>query len=412
MPREPVADHAVGDVESVTLGASVEQSRARRGPVEVGLDLEQQATLAESRIRQDRDQAHRPLGASFVEELRQLRHLGVATHHADRRRGAVARGLGTARRHAKGTRLGALDQVGRDRLVDPLQRERRLRLDIEQAPHVAIGIATDAHAARRRGLLHVRGDLHRQAADPALRVEAAAEQPAAGMHADAHVEAVVAVEPADRCALCAAFLDQCQPRVHRAFRVVFAREVRAEDGEQAVTRVLQDTAAMHRDDVRAALERAVHQRVDLLGIEVLAQGGGSDHVEEENRDLPQRLDGRVVHGRGDGCKSGDQRRDGQIDHRVARRLTRGDEGRDRGLDLLLLGGHRARISTMHCTPTPMKKPARGRPRDCSGGAQALRRRPAKAAITSPNPSNATVSGSGTATTTSGDAAALTITLSR
>ena len=59
----------------------------------------------------------------------------------------------------------------------------------------------------------------------------------------------------------------------------------AECGQHAVAGVLQHAAVVRLHDRGEALERAVHHRVDLLGVETLAHGRGADHVDEQHGDL-------------------------------------------------------------------------------------------------------------------------------
>jgi len=64
--------------------------------------------------------------------------------------------------------------------------------------------------------------------------------------------------------------------------------------QQVVARVLQRAAAVRFGEGRAARQRAVERGLDVFRVEVLAQRGGADDVEEQYADLPQRL----VEGRG------------------------------------------------------------------------------------------------------------------
>ena len=115
-------------------------------------------------------------------------------------------------------------------------------------------------APARRGLLHARGDVDGDAADAAFGIDAAAEQHAAGVDADADVEAVVAVLALHFGAERAASREQGQAAAHGALGIVFARFVGAEDGQQVVAGVLQHLAAVGLDDGGAARQRAVHHR--------------------------------------------------------------------------------------------------------------------------------------------------------
>ena len=159
------------------------------------------------------------------------------------------------------------------------------RPDLEPAAYLSPGLAADAQAAGRRGLLHASRDVHRDAADAALGVDAAAEQHTAGVDADAHVEAGVAVPPQHLRPFAPALLEQGEAGEHRPFRVVLLGALGAEHRQQAVAGVLQDLAAVGRDDRGAAGEQAVDHRLQVLGIELAGERGRADDVEEQHADM-------------------------------------------------------------------------------------------------------------------------------
>ena len=212
-----------------------------------------------------------------------MRKFGVAPDH---RRGQA---LDAAPREAESARLRAVHEVGDDGHVMALHLQRRLGLHVEHAAHVQVGGVADAQAASRRALLHPRGDVDGAATDRAAFVNPAAEQHAAGVDADAHVEAGVAEAALHRLALGPAFGQQRQAGVHGALRVVFVRAAGAEGREQAVARVLQHLAVVALHQRRAGGQQAVHDVVNVFGVEVLAERGGADHVEEEHGDLLEQL---------------------------------------------------------------------------------------------------------------------------
>ena len=88
---------------------------------------------------------------------------------------------------------GALHEIGDDRRIDALDRDRRLRLDVEGAAHLGQVSWLMRSAAGRRRLLHARGDVDGDAADAGVAIDAASEQHAAGVHAHPHGEGVVAI---------------------------------------------------------------------------------------------------------------------------------------------------------------------------------------------------------------------------
>ena len=227
--------------------------------------------------------AKRAVDEQPLEGVLQRFELGIAADHPGRD------ALDAAAAEPKAARLRAQHEVALDEAVDALDRERLLRLDLEQAAHLRVGVVADAQRAGRRGLLHARGDVDRDAADAAVGIDPAAEQHAAGVDADAHVEAVVAVRAPDLGAERPAELEQREAAAHGALGVVLARFVGTERGQDVVAGVLQHLAGVGLDHGRAARQRVVHHRADRLGIEALGQQGRADHVHEEDADLAQRL---------------------------------------------------------------------------------------------------------------------------
>ena len=197
------------------------------------------------------------------------RELGVAPDHPR------LDALDAARGDAEGARLREAHEVRDDGLVHALHDERLLRFDGEHAAHVAISVVADAQAAGRRRLLHARRDVDRLPADALLGVDSAAEQHAAGVDADAHVEAVVTVLAAHELALLPSRGEQRQAGAHRALGIVLPRLDGAEHGQHAVAGVIQHLAAVLRDDGGELRERAVHHRARRLRVELLARASSS-----------------------------------------------------------------------------------------------------------------------------------------
>ena len=229
------------------------------------------------------------------------------------------------------------------RCIHTLDGQRRLRLDLEQATHLGVGVVADSQRAGRRGLLQTRGDVDRDAADAAVSVHPAAQQHGAGVDAHAHVEASVAVRGQHFCTQHAAEFEQRQPAVHGAFGIVFTRLVGTEGGQDAVTGVLQDLATVGLHHRRAARQRVVHHRAGGFGVEVLGQRGRAHHVEEQDADLFECL--RGFGGRHGGasqqCEPGLQRCQRGVDHGAAKQRTLCVQGSDARFQFLLFRRHRA-----------------------------------------------------------------------
>ena len=201
----------------------------------------------------------------------------------------------------------------------------------------------DAQGAGRRGLLHARGDVHRDAANAAFGIHAAAEQHAAGVDADADVEGVVTVRSPHFGAEHLAELEQGQAAAHGTLGIVFAGFVGAEHGQDVVAGVLQHLAGVRLDDGRPARQGVVHDGADRLGVEVLRERGRADHVQEQDADLPEGLcrHRTALQSRGQRRELGARSRQQRFDHRISQHRPLTFQGGDRGFELLLLR-HRRR----------------------------------------------------------------------
>ena len=275
-PGEQVAQEAVRNVVAVGLRPALEEAHRLALQLEPVRELEAEPALADAGLADDRHLPQALLLARALERFADPRQLGVAADHL--RVDALEAAVG----HAKRARLGARDEVAARRVGDALDLDRRLRLDVEDAAHVPVGLVADPQRAGGRGLLHARGDVDGDAADASFGVDAAAEQHRAGVDADAQVEAVEAEASTkaggERCGLG----DDRQAGADRALGVVLERLVGAEHGEQAVAGVLQHATVMRANDCGQPLERAVHDRVDVFGIEPLAELRRADDVHEEH----------------------------------------------------------------------------------------------------------------------------------
>ena len=352
-PREDVAQQAVGlalRLRRRTAAKHAERFGACAGP---GLELVQQPALADTGLGHDSARCEPAAHEQLLERMLQRGEFGATPDHAR------FDALDAARRNAERARPHAAHQVGHDGFVAALHQHRRLWLQVEQATHLAVSVVADAQGAGRRRLLHARGHVDGHAADRAFVVHAAAEQHAAGVDAQAHVEAVVAVPQRHQAALAPAFVEQGQAGAHCALGVVFVRLRGAEHGQQAVARVLEHLAVVGLDDDRARRERSVHHGVDVFRVEVLAECGGADDVEEQHRHLPQGLPGRS--GRRAGglqpVQRGQalaQRSDHGINRRVAQQRALGFQRGDGAGELLKFGGQKNPPAHLHahCAAPP------------------------------------------------------------
>ena len=166
-------------------------------------------------------------------------------------------------------------------------------------------------------------------------------------------------------------------RARRARRRPRCAGLGAEGGQHAVAGVLQHAAAVGLRHGGEARERAVHHRVDRLGVELLAHGGGADHVDEQHRHLLQLLCAAAAGGAA-ARPARAQRRQRGVDHRVAeQRALRFERGDRRG-----------QLLRAACSWTAFRRPVAVKPRAAASHSNLVARLPtAGAAVASPTSSS-------------------------
>ena len=262
-PGDDLAQQSVGLALGLRSRPAVQDLPADGFEVGRARHFIEQPALADARLGNDSDDGEPAFGGDLAEDREDRFELGVAADHARRH------ALDAARRGARAARHGALYQPAADRRVHALDGHRFLGDDLEPVAHQGMGVVADAQGPGGRGLLHPRRDVDRQATNAAFAVDAAAEQDAAGVDADTHPEAGVAMSRLHLLADGPALGQQGEAAVHRALGIVFAHFVGAEGGEQVVAGVLQHPAAVRLDDGAEARQRAVDDGMDLFRVEVL-----------------------------------------------------------------------------------------------------------------------------------------------
>ena len=248
---------------------------------QVVLKFLQQPALAQPRIGHQRQATRLARGSHGFQRV--VQH-GQFCSAADQR---GFQPFDAARLQHKGARLGALHQPAGDGRVMAFDGDGRLRFGIKEAPHLGPGVLADAQAPGGRCLFHARGDVDGQAAQAVVVIDAATAQHRPGVDADAGVEAVAAVLLQHGFAAHCGLLQQCQAAAHRALGVVFAGAVGAESRQQVVAGVLQHLATMVQDDGGERGQRAIDHDLDVFRVEVLAELGRTDDVQEHHADLAQ-----------------------------------------------------------------------------------------------------------------------------
>ena len=183
---EDVVEQRIGQARAGVGSPSAEPPHLLRDVVEPLVEVRQEAGLTDAGIADDGHHLPLPLLGDFVEAILQLAQLEVAPDRArvDPHHAAPSVDVET-------TGPFALDQVGIDRLVDPLQLQSGLVLGIERATHEPVGVGRDEDAAPRRGALQAGSPIDDLSDDHELLARAVAERARhhlAGVDADAHLE--------------------------------------------------------------------------------------------------------------------------------------------------------------------------------------------------------------------------------
>ena len=80
---------------------------------------------------------------------------------------------------------------------------------------------------------------------------------------------------------------QFQASPHRALGIVFPRAPSAKDGQDAVARILEDPPTLLFDDFRGAGQESIQNVTESFRVQMLAEFGRPDNVEEAHRRLFQ-----------------------------------------------------------------------------------------------------------------------------
>ena len=102
------------------------------------LELGEQPALAEPGLADDRERARLALDAGGSERGADDLELGFAADHLR------VHALDAATRDAERARLGTLDEIAAQRLLDALDLDQHRLAELEQAAHVPIGVVADA----------------------------------------------------------------------------------------------------------------------------------------------------------------------------------------------------------------------------------------------------------------------------
>ena len=242
--------------------------------------------------------------------------------------------LGTvraARAAIEGARLGAQDDVAANGIGNALDGEWRLFRHIEQASDMAVRGVTDPESSNRSGLLEACGDVDRNATNAAIGIDTSAQQHRSSVDADTHVEVPAPVAFSHLLLESVRFVEYVESRAHRTLGIVFTRLEKTKNRQQAIAGVLQNPPPPRLDERGEAPECAVHDGLDILWIELLADRGGSHHIGEQNRHRPQLWSGRVDSGQ-PGAQCGER----GVDYGIAEDSALSLQGGDAAFELFTL----------------------------------------------------------------------------
>jgi hypothetical protein len=148
--------------------------------------------------------------------------------------------------------------------------------------HLAERLVADAQAPGRCALLHARGQVHARPGQVERAGGADANERRSGVQAGPHVERAERIAASQRIRPGTGVVQDREAREHPGLDVVLACRLAAEDGQQAVARVLHDPAAVsaHRrgETAEGGREHVVHR----LRIEPLAHRRRTDGVDEQD----------------------------------------------------------------------------------------------------------------------------------
>jgi hypothetical protein len=270
------------------------------------LELPQESRLAHAGLADQRDHVRPALTDDALEQRLQRADLVVAS---DERRLARRRG---AARGVLRDRPKCLP--GRHRLGLALELERLELLVADGVRRGARGGLADRDASGPRGALEAGGDVHGVANDR-VGVADRAGQDLAGVDADAKVEVDAVGE---------SLVDLLHRVLHaeggpdRTFGIVLMGHGRAEQGHDVVADVLVDGAAEARHLLAQAPQRALHERLDRLGIHPLGHRRVAGQVGEQHGDAAALLGRRL----GSGLRGRGRRVEGRAAVRAEARLRR------------------------------------------------------------------------------------------
>ena len=240
-------------------------------------DLAREPRLSDARLAPDLDAPDRRIARERAADVGDLR---VAPDE----RGVAA--IGLARAPRVGGELGH-ELVDARGLGEPAQRAAPEIRELEARVRAPCRDLGDEDLARRRLALEARGEPDRRALCGVVAAQRVADHPdpdEAGRHADADRERHP-VARAHRLRVGPRLLAHLERRAERAHRIVAARARRAEERHEAVAAKLVDRAAFAVDRLHGECEEAVHDGVNVFGIECFGHRERAGDVRDEDGHL-------------------------------------------------------------------------------------------------------------------------------
>ena len=256
----------------------MERAALHVGPV---CELVEEPTLTHPSLGNDEVPTESWGLAQVAERLLQHRQFVRAANHP------CLDPLDPARGYPEGIGSSALHEIGLQRSIDAFDEDRWFLDHIEQASDVSIGVVADPQAAWRCMLFHSSGEVDRAAANIRSSFDPADDDNGAGVEADANIERFDRHSPGELhfdpndCG------EHCQTSTYSLLSTVFLSVVDAEDGQQPIAGVLDDTPEMRTHQFGEPSGDSVHQIVNVLRIERRAESSRTDDIDEQHRRLTQ-----------------------------------------------------------------------------------------------------------------------------
>jgi hypothetical protein len=232
-----------------------------------------------------------PAALRLAEQVLQLRELALA---ADERGQAALHG----HLEAGAAALRSYHLEGAHRRLVSLDPQLAQVAGLEESLDRSMRGLRDQHRPRRAERLETRGHVRRVALGRVVHPQVVADPPdhdRAGVEPDAHAQADDAVARLEVAPVVSERALNPEGGVHRPARTVLVGDGRAEQRHDAVAPILVDRPLEAMDLGGDPLEAALHDAVDVLGVELLSDRSEASAIREQHGDYaPLTLEGAAT----------------------------------------------------------------------------------------------------------------------